>query len=267
MDHAAFRELAAGAVLEDLDPAELQHLDRHLAGCPACAAVAEQLHDVVWDLALLTPEIAPPAGLQASVIDAVRASAFEEPVRIHAERASQPDIAAPSGPRRRGWQTLAPLALAAVFGIVAVGLGVRVGQLTQQNSAAVAAAADAQAQVAARDGAMAVLASPDHRTASLAPEALAPDATAVAVFEPGTTRSYVMVAHLPATPAGHVYQLWYADSSGVHALGTYRHDGTTAFVAPFGVDLSTSDAAMITLEPDGGTVDGAPGPQVVFGTL
>ena len=276
MDHDAFRELAAGAVLEDLDPGELERLDGHLAACPECAAVAEQLHDVVWDLALLTPEMAPPPTLQGAVLDAVRASTLEEPVRIHAERISPPDsvatdtaaAAATDGrPRRPRWQTFAPLALAAVLGVVAVGLGVRVTQLTQQNVAAVAAAEDAQAQVAAREGAMAVLVSPDHQTASLAPEALAPNATAVAVFEPGTTQSYVMVADLPATPAGHVYQLWYADTNGVHALGTYHHDGTTAFVAPFGVDLSASDAAMITLEPDGGAAGGEPGPQVVFGTL
>ena len=42
--------------------------------------------------------------------------------------------------------------------------------------------------------------------------------------------------------------------------------GLAAFVAPFGVDLANSEAAMITLEPDGGAV-GEPGPQVVFGTL
>ena len=127
-------------------------------------------------------------------------------------------------------------------------------------------ASSAQAQLEARDGAMAVLVSPDHETATLQPDALAPDAVAVAVFQPGTTESYVMVANLPATPAGHVYQLWYADTAGVHALGTFHHAGLAAFVAPFGVDLANSEAAMITLEPDGGAV-GEPGPQVVFGTL
>lgn len=113
---------------------------------------------------------------------------------------------------------------------------------------------------------MAVLLLPDHQTAALTADALAPGAMAVAVFEPGTTQSYVMVANLPPTPVGHVYQLWFADAAGVHALGTFHHDGTTSFVAAFGVDLGQSDAAMITLEPDGGTT-GEPGPQVVFGTL
>jgi hypothetical protein len=150
--------------------------------------------------------------------------------------------------------------------VIAIGLGARVSQLTQENAAAVAAASDAQGQIAAREGAMAVLVAPDHETATLTPDALAPNAAAVAVFEPGTTESYVMVANLPPTPDGHVYQLWFADTAGVHPLGTFHHNGSGAFVAPFGVDLAVSDAAMITLELDGGAV-GAPGPQVVFGEL
>lgn len=276
IDHLEYRELAAGAALDDLDPAERDRLERHLATCPSCVAVSRQLDDVVWDLALLAPDVAPPASLHSAVVDAVRAA--DEPTSIDARRvpgepapAAGPTIASTTAPTpirrpRRRLDSLVPLALAAVLGVVAIGLGTRVAQLTQENAAAVAAAADAQAQLEARDGAMAVLVSPDHETAMLQPDALAPDAVAVAVFQPGTTESYVMVANLPATPAGHVYQLWYADTAGVHPLGTFHHAGLAAFVAPFGVDLASGEAAMITLEPDGGAV-GEPGPQVVFGTL
>lgn len=276
IEHLEYRELAAGAVLDDLDPAERDRLERHLATCPSCVTVSRQLDDVVWDLALLAPDVAPPASLLSAVVDAVRA--VDEPTSIDAHRVAGgqaptpgPTIASTTGPtpiRRPGRRldSLVPLALAAVLGVVAIGLGTRVAQLTQENAAAVAAASSAQAQLEARDGAMAVLVSPDHETATLQPDALAPDAVAVAVFQPGTTESYVMVANLPATPAGHVYQLWYADTAGVHPLGTFHHAGLAAFVAPFGVDLANSEAAMITLEPDGGAV-GEPGPQVVFGTL
>jgi hypothetical protein len=75
-----------------------------------------------------------------------------------------------------------------------------------------------------------------------------------------------MADRLPATPDGMVYQLWYADAAGVHALGTFRHDGEGPLLARFGVDLGSSAAAMVTLEPEGGAV-GEPGPQVVFGEL
>ena len=76
-----------------------------------------------------------------------------------------------------------------------------------------------------------------------------------------------MVARgLPATPPGTGYQLWYADEAGVHGLQTVAFDGHAAFVASFDVDLATSDAVMLTLEPAGGAI-GDPGPQVVFGEL
>lgn len=80
-----------------------------------------------------------------------------------------------------------------------------------------------------------------------------PSQTAVLVYRPGSTDAYLMAMDLPATPDGQVYQLWVADGAGVHALGTFPFDGQGAFVAPFGVDLGTSAAAMLTLEPEGGT--------------
>jgi Anti-sigma-K factor rskA, C-terminal len=115
-------------------------------------------------------------------------------------------------------------------------------------------------------GAMAVAADPAHRDVPLQAEALAPAATAVVVYVPGTTSSYVLAADLPATPAGKVYELWVADAKGVHGLRTYAFDGQGAFVAPLGVDLAGAKATMITLEPAGGA-RGEPGPKVVFGAL
>ena len=279
MEHVGFHELAAGAALEDLDPEERRRLDDHRADCAECRSLGDQLEGVVGDLALLAPDMAPPRELHGAVLRAVRAAdvpmsldattkaslALAEPVQISQAHGARPSDVRRETRSRPRWKTVVPLTLAAVIGIVAIGLGARVARLTQENTAAVAAVEDAQAQLAARDGAMAVLVSPGHQTVPLQPEALAPDSTAVAIFEPGTTNSYIMAANLPATPAGHVYQLWYADPAGVHPLGTYHH-ASGAFVAPIGVALAPGDATMITLEPDGGAV-GAPGPQVVFGTL
>ena len=39
-DHDRARELAAARLDEDLAPADAAWLDKHLAGCPACAAIA-----------------------------------------------------------------------------------------------------------------------------------------------------------------------------------------------------------------------------------
>ena len=105
-----------------------------------------------------------------------------------------------------------------------------------------------------------------HVTVALHGDAIAPDAEAAVVFVPGDDASYVVARNLPATPAGHGYQLWYADEAGVHPLQTVAYDGSGTFLAPIGVDLADSSAVMITLEAEGGA-QGEPGPQVVFGEL
>jgi len=116
------------------------------------------------------------------------------------------------------------------------------------------------------NAAMAVVADPEHVSTALHPEALAPASAAVVLYRPGSTDAFLLATDLPPTPDGQVYQLWWADATGVHALGTFRYDGNGPFVAPFGVDLAEGAAAMVTLEPTGGAT-GEPGPQVVFGEL
>ena len=277
MDHAALRQLTAGAVLDDLDPAEREALDRHLASCPECRLLTRQLDDVLGDLALLAPEIAPPPALLGQVLTAMR-----EPTRIHLAASGAAAlssgrsgrIAAPpsfgaepaSVVRSPRLAVLGSVALAAALGVVAVGLGARTVQLTDDLAEARAAVVAAESRVAARDAVMAVVADPGHVTALLHAEPLAPTADPVVVFRPGTEDAYLMATDLPPTPPGQVYQLWYADAAGVHALGTFHHDGSGAFVAPFEVDLAASTAAMVTLEPEGGA-QGDPGPQVIFGEL
>jgi anti-sigma-K factor RskA len=111
-----------------------------------------------------------------------------------------------------------------------------------------------------------VAADPAHETCILRSEPLAAGASAICVYRPGSLESYLMASALPATPDGMVYQLWYADEAGVHALGTFAYDGHGAFVAPFTIDLASASAVMVTLEPVGGATN-EPGPEVVFGEL
>lgn len=259
MDHAVLRELTAGAALDDLDPAERAELGAHIAACDGCVALANDLGDVLADLALVAPELRPPATLQRDLLAAIRAEssvapAFtsvggREPVDLAARRA------APRGAVSRvpAW---AGLAAAAVLAVVAAGLGVRASQLGSELETT-------RAELAAEQAIVAIAADPAHQTASLT--ATAGPAAAV-LYVPGTDDAWLVSHNLPATPEGRVYQLWHADASGVHPLGTYRHDGRGTFIAPFGIDLSDSDAAMVTLEPEGGAT-GQPGDDVVFGEL
>lgn len=268
IDHGRIRLLAAGAALDDLDAAERADYDRHLAGCGACQALVADLGDVVADLALVAPTIVPPHSLRGDVLAALQGPAAlkaGQPTTLRALPSHAP-AAGTVVTRRTRLALWGSLGLAAALGTVAVGLGAQTVRLSGQVEAANAAAAQALTRVAAREAAMALIADPSHRTATLRAEPVAPMATAVVVYRPGSTDAYLLAMDLPATPAGQVYQLWVADAAGVHALGTFPFDGQGAFVAPFGVDLGTSAAAMLTLEPEGGA-QGEPGAQVVFGEI
>ncbi len=253
MSHAdAHLLLAAGAVLEDLDPDESLDHAAHRAACPECQALEADLGHVLEDLALTAPLHRPPP----MVLDGIRAA-------IRADRPPVVSLAAARASRRRLYTALA---LAAAFAIAAAGLGGRALSLGRELEQSRAVTASLESQVAVQGGAVAVVADPRHVTAVLQPEALAPSATAMVMYVPGTTSSYVVAQNLPATPAGHAYQLWYADAGGAHPLGTATWDGSGTFVAAVGVDLAKGEAVMITLEPEGGAT-GAPGPHVVFGGL
>jgi hypothetical protein len=260
MDHGTLRQLAAGAALNDLDPAERREFDAHIRWCVACTDLARDLDDVLGELALATPEMAAPPALRYAVLRALPGAAHGPSV-APAQPAGADRTLLPfhgRGPRpSRSW--VIPGLAAAVLAIAVVGLGARTLRLSDELAAG-------RSRVAQQAAAMAVITDPAHRTASLSAEPAAPVATAVVVYRPGTSDAYVMADHLPATPAGMVYQLWYADAAGVHPLETFRYDGDGPFLAPFGVDLGASAATMITLEPEGGAT-GEPGPQVVFGKL
>jgi len=113
---------------------------------------------------------------------------------------------------------------------------------------------------------MAVALAPGHVTTPLGAMPAAPGALASVVYEPGSTQAYLVAQRMPPTPSGHVYQLWVADDTGVHPLGTFRYDGSGVLVADFGTDLAGKKAAMLTLEPEGGATS-APGPELLFGEL
>ncbi len=161
---------------------------------------------------------------------------------------------------------MAALALAAALGVIAVGLGARSVTLQQDLDATAAQVASLESALAQRGDAVTVALNPAHVTVALHGDALAPQAEAAVVFVPGQASAYLVARNLPATPAGHGYQLWYADAAGVHPMQTVTYDGSGPFVAPIGIDLAASTAVMITLEDRGGSL-GDPGPQVVFGEL
>ena len=300
MDHRAYRELAAGAALDDLDASERASLDAHLAACAPCRTESRELVDTAGMLTLAVPRRTPPASLRGSVMAAIAASE-NRPVGVpaaslaYAGAASAPlgatDAPPNAGSREPGVRPAGPaatpvvdldavrrersryrrlsmagLAAAAVLAIAVGALGATTAGLRGELETATQERDSAVAQLATTDQAMAVVMAPGHATATLTPEPMAPQATVYVVYVPGSTDAWLMAGNLPATPAGKVYQLWSADSAGVHALTTFTCDGTHTCLAPFGADLAAASATMVTLEPAGGS-RGEPGPQVAFGKL
>jgi hypothetical protein len=260
--------LAAGAALDDLAPDERSAYDAHRRGCPDCPMLEDELSSLLVDLSLLAPERVPPPALFAGIRLAMSGGAgvLEAP-RLMPSLPAAPaiPISLERTPPRR-MPVAAALGLAAVLALVAVGLGARAIGLQGALDRSTAEAASLRAALATQQGAMAALVNPAHVAVALAPEAAAPEAIASVVFVPGTTSSWLVAEHLPATPAGKAYQLWYADAAGVHPLQTVEWSGNGAMVAPIAVDLASSDAVMLTLE-DASGAQGEPGPQVVFGNL
>ncbi|MBP1704564.1 MAG: hypothetical protein H6Q36_303 [Chloroflexi bacterium] len=199
------------------------------------------------------------------------------------------------------WTSVAGLALAAVLVVAVAGFGLNTvalqGRLAAAEAAAETALADADAaravsataraeagraraeadaaqdrtealtaEMEAMSSAVGVAMAPGHRTAALTAEPAAPSLAAWTVYVPGTTQALLVARGLPPAPAGHVYQLWYADAAGVHAMATFTCTAGTTCVVPFGVDLGGAAAAMVTVEPEGGSA-GQPGPQIAFGEL
>lgn len=287
--------LVAGAALGDLEPAERTAYESHRAGCRECAVLEDELGMVLADLALIVPERMPPPDLFAGIrlaIDAEEARAGRGssgatvlqppagPGGYDMRSLAGPPPAAPVSPARTAPAPVTSLAavrasrrpvfaaigLAAVFGLVAVGLGVRTMGLQEELDQSVAEVSSMRAEMQNQGAVMAAAMNPEHVTVALESEPLADGANAVVVFVPGTQSSYLVAQDLPATPSGHGYQLWYADEAGVHPLQTVPYDGSGAFVAPLDVDLTSSTAVMLTLEETGGA-QGEPGPQVIFGEL
>jgi hypothetical protein len=259
--------LAAGAVLDDLDPDERAEYEAHRGSCADCRGAELDLDRVLADLSLAAPKRQPPPYLLADIRRALTPDgAALRPVAVLPAAQQQP--ASNVVPLRRPSRgpVFASLALVAGLGVVALGFGARTVTLQQDLDSTSAQVASLEANLAGQGGAMSVAMNPSHVTVALHGDAIAPTAEAAVVFVPGDDASYIVAHNLPATPSGHGYQLWYADAAGVHPLQTVSFDGNGTFVAPVGIDLADSSAVMITLEEAGGAT-GEPGPQVVFGEL
>lgn len=262
MDHAAFPELIAGRTLGDLDPAEERSVAAHVAACASCRALEADLSGVTADLALLSPPRPVPSVLGLRVLAAVHAESAA-PTRVR-HLPARPSLRG-HGARRTvpGWLSAGVGAAAA---IVIVGLGLQLATVRGTLDSQTERLRAAEASLATRDTAIAVVADPAHASAWLAPSGGQAGHGVVVLYVPGRAEAWLVADDLPPTPGDRVYQFWHADASGVHAGMTFRWDGHGVLALPVPVDLSGAQAAMLTLEPPGGAT-AEPGEDIVFGEL
>jgi hypothetical protein len=260
MDHRTYRELAAGDALDDLSGGERLRFRLHARWCGACAALRRDLDDTIAMLSLTPVQRPAPDALRAAVLRSIASGSS-------ASTSGAPEVVVlrrQAGRLRAA--TFATASIAALLAVAVIGLGIRTVSLSDRLATSDADAGALAARVAVQEDAMAVALDPHHATASLDALPAAAGASASVVYAPGSRDAFLVAQHLPATPTGHVYQLWFADDAGVHPLGTFTSDGSGVLVVSFGTDLAGKKAAMVTLEPDGGAT-GAPGPEMLFGTL
>jgi len=245
--HTALKEYAGAYVLGSLDPDERVTFEAHLAGCDECAAEVRALGRIPEALARSVPGRTPPPELRRRVLAAFGARPAAVPRR------------AESG--GRDWLPLAALVVLTVgIGVYAARLQVRVTvlearleQALLQAAAAETAVADARRVSAELAAAMGVLAAPDLVRIDLAGQAVAPQASARALWS--RARGMVFTAsNLPPLPAGQVYQVWVVTAQAPISAGLLMPDpagaGQTYFETP--PDIPPPAAVAVSIEPAGG---------------
>lgn len=248
-DQQSIDDLAAAYALDALTPEERARFEA--GASPEARREAAQFADTAT--LFVSDEVAPPAGLRASILDAIAAESRasgaspEAPSTSPALTAVPDDAGAPTTRRTAGrrlgpaerrararWQPLRLVGAVAAGAALLVGgitIGTQLGGASQQEElGAVVAAADAQrSEVELADG-----------------------ASATVIWSPELGRSVLLFDGLQPAPDGSAYQAWYVDASGPRSAGVFQADGGSTAVLLEG-DMDAGVAVGVTVEPASGS--------------
>jgi anti-sigma-K factor RskA len=226
-EHRACSEALGAYALRALPEDEAERVRRHLEECPACRAELDRLQVAVEALPASVEQIEPPPELKSRLMSIVESEA--EVRRAGREAADRP-------PTKSRWRRLprwlpvagavaAACAVAAVIVLLAAGGG--------------AATRTVEAQVSAplRAGG------------------------AVATLKITGDRAKLIVARLPAPPAGYVHELWVKHGSAPpEPAGTFVvRSGSVDVARP----VRAGDQVLVTAEPGHGTSAPTSAPLIV----
>ena len=259
MTHDEIRLSLPAFALGALDQDEHAEVTAHLATCAECAAALVEEERVVASIGLEAMPVTPPSGLRARVVARVAAEPRQS---VNAARAPQAVVAADS--HVVPWRPLllaASVAIAIGASLYAYGLRDEVLALRDAVSAASDQSARLRQELATmrRDWvtltrAMNVLKAPDLLRVDLKGQPQAPGATGRALWSQGTGLVFT-AEHLPALPAGRVYQLWAIAGTTPTGSGVFVPDaaGGASVTVPVPAGMARPDAFGVTIEPTGGS--------------
>jgi anti-sigma-K factor RskA len=255
--HSLADEYALGNLTEE----EARQFETHLATCPECREEVADMQDIAVQLsdAVATE---PPPSLRASILAQIAqtpqdpapprtdSAAGEPSAARHLADGSRVDaMTADVIPLQRSLQRRTRLTglLAAAAVLVAIAMG----------GWAIHARNDAQDATAAQQQLTQMLTAQDVRTAS---GAFSTGGIATVIVSRSEGRALLVAAHLPALPAGKVYEAWTIRQTPTQA-GTFSASSAQT-VLPLPAAAVHADQVAVTVEPAGGSKQ--PTTQPVF---
>jgi anti-sigma-K factor RskA len=237
-EHGQIAELLPGYALDCLDTEELTAVSEHLAGCAECRTELNAYRSMVGQLALASPDVAPPPDLKRRLLN-----------RVHPQPVPPPAASwwhSFGGFLRRTAPAWGLASLVLVVALVAMNL-----LLWQQLAQSHTPTAVARITVVPMQG-----------------TADAPDASGIVAMSADGEYGTLVVQGLSPLSPEQQYQLWLIRdgqrTSG--AVFSVNAEGYTAAVISSASPLSSYQAFGITVEPAGGS-PGPTGTKVLGGTL
>ncbi|MCW4355794.1 anti-sigma factor [Hoyosella sp. YIM 151337] len=234
-----FHSLTGAYALDALPPIERERFEAHLKRCPTCANEVAELRGAAARIGAAAAA-EPPSHLRERVLHEV-SQTRQRPPEVAPER------------RKPQWLPVASAVAAAASLLIAIALGIQLGQVNQQ----LGEEREARELIAQRYQEFADLVTAGD--AQLMTTTMEGGGTASAVVAHSHNSALFVTHDLPPLPEDSDYQLWVIGPDGTHSPGVVETEGA---VLARGIGADTQLA--ITVEPAGGSPQGTTDPIMVM---
>ena len=258
-------ELVRSYLLDDIDESEIPLLEAHLESCPSCSLLLEGDGDALARLALSVPQQPAPSRVKDRLLGRIESEGRSG--RMLAWWPSHVEDALASLSAHSGKMALTVIIASLLLG--GVWFADRLNDASYEQPAL---ALDVESPVAEGGGSrhedLLMSSSPGASVNMLSGTGPGQAARGLLVASHTSNRALLLVVDLPPLPYGMIYQVWLIKNDRMYSAGWFTVDSTgygqTVIipVAPFW----EFDAAGITIEPSGGSIDPT-GVSVLSGEL